>query len=439
MECDVIMKVPGTTMDISLKTNKIFAVDQGVMKRIKYAGRTFMEVLEELQRFAYLRGYNAPTTILKFILKRIGLPDVEVFPSEDELTKDDITELSKALNIVDSLKDEFLSATPEPIVPEDLKNYTVIKPKQSDDFTLEGIAPDDTMPIDVTPDAPIEAEAAAETPAFDRSSIWDDVPQSEEAVKLIYNFHWENLPVNTPTPRTKSSEEQETKKPKFIWDDEGELESFEDVRPTEEPAPELLGDSHELKSLFLGEAQVGVKSILFECNLKEAEDLSYVYRDVVQHDENLVGVNVWTFEGSQAARIPRQEFFTGTGIAVLVYSVADRWSFDSLDFWIKELTSVFLVPPPMIIVGNKTDLRDHPVYGEDDEFEPPVTTAEGEEFCKKMANELGENGEAHPIVFMETSSITGAGISDLLSTMIDLWLTSERPSMPAVESHVIKR
>jgi hypothetical protein len=49
MECKTVMKVPGTTMDISLKTDRIFAVDQGVMKRIKYAGRTFMEVLEQPQ------------------------------------------------------------------------------------------------------------------------------------------------------------------------------------------------------------------------------------------------------------------------------------------------------------------------------------------------------------------------------------------------------
>ncbi|MHA2384949.1 MAG: hypothetical protein ACXAEE_01925, partial [Candidatus Thorarchaeota archaeon] len=407
------MKVPGTTMDISLKTNTIYAVDQGVMKRIKYAGRVFMEVLEELQRFAYLRGYNAPTTILKFILKRIGLPDVEVFPSEDDLTKEDIVELSKALNVVDSLKDEFLSPSGKPIVAEDLTNYVVITPKKSGDFTLEGIISEDVKPVDVIPEAPIEAEASTETPPAEKPSIWDDVPQSEEATKLIYNFHWENLPTNTPTPRTQASEEGETKRAKFIWDDEGEMESLEDIRPTEEPAPELLGDSHELKALVLGESQVGVKSILFECNLKEAEDLPYIYRDVVDHEDNVIGINVWTFEGSQAARIPRQEFFTGTGVAVLVYSVADRWSFDSLDFWVKELTSTFLVPPPIIIVGNKTDLRDHPVYGDEEEFDPPVTTEEGEEFCKKMANELGENDEAHPVLFMETSSITGAGISDL--------------------------
>jgi GTPase SAR1 family protein len=324
------------------------------------------------------------------------------------------------------------------IVDEDLKNYVVITPKKSGDFTLEGIIEEDAKPEDVIPETPIEAEASTVTPPAEKPSIWDDVPQSEEAVKLIYNFHWENLPTNTPTPRTQSSEEAGPKRAKFIWDDEGEMESLEDVRPAEEQAPELLGDSHELKALVLGESQVGVKSILFECNLKEAEDLPYIYRDVVDHDDNVIGINVWTFEGSQAARIPRQEFFTGTGVAVLVYSVADRWSFDSLDFWVKELTSTFLVPPPIIIVGNKTDLRDHPVYGDEEEFDPPVTTVEGEEFCKKMATELGESGTAHPIIFMETSSITGAGISELLSTIIDLWLTNERPSMPSVDSHVTK-
>ena len=435
------MKVPGTTMDISLKTNRIYATDQGVMKRIKYAGRTFMDVLEELQRFAYLRGYNAPTTILKFILKRVGLPDVEVFPSQDDLTKEDMLELSRALNVVDALKDEFLSPLGTAEVPEELKNYVVLKPKKADDFTLDSIIPEDFQPAFVAPEAPAEApiEASIDSPIVEKSSIWDDVPQSEEAVKLIYNFHWENLPVNTPTPRTKASEEPESKRAKFIWDDESEMESLEAVQPSEESAPELIGDSHELKALFLGEQQVGVKSILFECNLKEAEDLSFVYRDVVEREDNLVGINVWTFESSQAVRIPRQEFFTGTGIAVLVYSVADRWSFDSLDFWVKELTSTFLVPPPIIIVGNKTDLRDHPVFGEEEEFEPPVSTEEGQEFCNKIAKELGESGTSHPMVFIETSSVTGKGISELLNSIIDLWLASERPSMPSVESHVIER
>ncbi|MFX0107777.1 MAG: hypothetical protein ACFE7R_05820, partial [Candidatus Hodarchaeota archaeon] len=405
MERSVVMMVPGTTMDISLKTNRIYATDQGINKRIRYAGRSFSDVLEELQRFAYLRGYNTPTSILKFIIKRLGLPDVDVFPSEDELTKDDVLELSRALNVIDTLKDEYLSPSGQAEITEELRNLIILKPDSSEDIKIK------------LPEKP-------------KPSIWEDVPQSEEAVELIYSFHWENLPVNTPTPRTQASEESGTKKKKFIWDDEGEMESLEDIKPTAERVPELLGDSHELKALFLGEAQVGVKSILFECNLKEAEDLSCVYRDVIENDDNLVGINAWTFEGSQAARIPRQEFYTGTGIAVLVYSVAERWSFDSLDFWVKELTNTFLVPPPIIVVGNKTDLRDHPVYSEEEAFEPPVTTEDGQAFCTKIAKQLGENGTPHPVLFMETSSITGKGISELLTSMVDLWFASERPSMP---------
>ncbi|MHA2376153.1 MAG: hypothetical protein ACXAB9_08290 [Candidatus Thorarchaeota archaeon] len=364
------MLVPGTTMDIRLKTNKIYATDKGVVKRIKYAGRTFQEVLEEIHRFAYLRGYNTPASILKFMVKRLGLPDVDVFPSEDVLTKEDILELSRALNMVDQLKDEFLSPLGSAKSLDEAQGNIILKPEEV---------------------AEIQQELISES----KPGIWDDVPQSEEAIKLIYSFHSENIPVNAPTPRTKTSIEGDTKQKKFVWDDPNEMDTLQIIKEAEEETSESVQETLGLKVLFLGEQQVGVKSILFECNLKlgtadASEDGTsskpFIYTDVVEHDDELVGVNVWTFENTQDARIPRADFFTGAGAAVLVYSVADRWSFDSLDFWIKELTNTFLIPPPIIIAGNKTDLRDHPVQGEEDEFELPVTTEEGEEYCRKICN-----------------------------------------------------
>ena len=81
------MLVPGTTMDISLKSGHIDIVDTGVVKRVKYCGRTYADVLSEIQRFAYLRGYNTPPAILKFIMKRVGLPDTESFSDGEELTR----------------------------------------------------------------------------------------------------------------------------------------------------------------------------------------------------------------------------------------------------------------------------------------------------------------------------------------------------------------
>ncbi len=424
------MRVPGTTIEISLKTNRIYVVDKSITKRVEYAGRTLKEVLEEIQRFAYMRGFNTPSTILKFILKRIGLPDVDVFPTDDDLTKDDILEFSRALNVVESLSDQFLSPSGTSTIPDEIKNiYTNVAQSP------EAAKP---QPVAVTPER--------------RSSIWDDVPQSEEATKLIYSFHWENLPVNTPTPRTEAK--SKPKKQRFNWDEPVEVEGVKELAPegdavhTSEVIAETDEELLQLKVLFLGEQRVGVKSILFECNLKlghhehtveSSKDKPYIYSNVVDHDGKNVQVNVWTFEKSMEARLPRTDFFTGSGIAVIVYSSADRWSFDSLDFWMKELSNTFLIPPPVIIVGNKADLRDSLYASDEEEFETPVTTEEGREFCTRAAKQLGVNGQSHPLLFMETSSVTGQGIAELLNNIVDLWLTNERPSMPAVESHTVSK
>jgi GTPase SAR1 family protein len=104
---------------------------------------------------------------------------------------------------------------------------------------------------------------------------------------------------------------------------------------------------------------------------------------------------------------------------------------------VREVSNAFLIPPPIIIVGNKTDLRDHPVYDdEDDEVDIPVSKEEARAYCEEVAKTLGENGQSHPLFFIETSTITGEGISELLKKIVDFWQANERPSMPATEQHV---
>lgn len=374
--------------------------------------------MEEIQRFTYLRGFNVPATILKFILKRIGLPEVERIPGEEQLTKDDLLELSRTLTALDSLKDEFLSPFRSSEVPEEITRSLLIH-------------------------TPIQDNVKIEVQEEQKASIWD-LPLSEEVTGLIYSFHSENIPVSTPTPRTESTTETK-KSQKFLWDDPEAVEQLEELVPAEnvqvEPSSELL----DLKVLFLGERGVGIKSILFECNLKitndsKSQNLSeaqtLTHSNIVAINDQNVRLDAWTFPQGLEKKIPKTEFYTGTGIVVLVYSVADRWSFDSLDFWIREVTNTFLIQPPIIIVGNKTDLRDHPVFDDEDEMDAPVTTEEAQEFCNQIARRIGDKNQVHPLFFMETSSVTGQGISNLLEKIIDFWLSNERPSMPAVEEQV---
>jgi GTPase SAR1 family protein len=420
-----IMQIPGTNLEVTSKVDRVYITHEGVIKRVKFTGRSFRDVMEEVQRFAYLRGFNVPATILKFILKRIGLPEVERIPGEEQLTKDDLLELSRALTALDTLKDEFLSPLRKAEVPEEIRKSLLVDSHSHEDITSEVLV----------------EMAHVET----KQTIWD-LPQSEEATELIYSFHAENIPVSTPTPRTASESEAAPSTAKFIWDDPDALELVADLHPEDKVSTEASSEMNALKVLFLGERGVGISSVLFECNLKETNEVAaksvqeteaQAHSNIVRFDDKNVHLDAWSFPQGLETKIPKTEFYTGAGIVVLVYSVADRWSFDSLDFWVREVSNTFLVPPPIIIVGNKTDLRDHPVFDdEDDELDTPVTTEEAQEFCDQVSKRVGGKDQSHPVFFMETSSVTGQGISNLLDKIVEFWFTNERPSMPAVEEHV---
>jgi len=414
-----IMQIPGTNLEITSKVDRVYIAHEGVIKRVKFTGRSFKDVMEEVQRFAYLRGFNVPATILKFILKRIGLPEVERIPGEEPLTKDDLLELSRALTALDSLKDEFLSPFRTIEVPDEIKRSLIA-------------------------DSPGREDLKPKIDVEKKQTIWD-LPLSEEVTELIYSFHSENIPVSTPTPRTQSESEPASSSVRFIWDDPDAVEQIADLSPDEQAPAEIGSELLDLKVLFLGERGVGISSILFECNLKSANEIAVqtssetqtpTHNNIIKFDDKNVRLDAWTFPQSLENKIPKTEFYTGSGIVVLVYSVADRWSYDSLDFWVREVSNTFLIPPPIIVVGNKTDLRDHPVFDDEDELDTPVATEEAQEFCDQIGKRIGGNGQSHPVFFMETSSVTGQGISNLLDKIIEFWLTNERPSMPSVEERV---
>ncbi|MHA2353208.1 MAG: hypothetical protein ACXABX_08825 [Candidatus Thorarchaeota archaeon] len=411
------MQFPRTNIEVSLKTNGIYLRDPATTRRVRIIGRSFKEIMEDVQRFIYMRGFQVPPGIVKFMLKREGLPEVDIIVEKYELTDDDLLELEQTLKVLDGLKDEFLSPT--------------VITKLLDDVESALIVPSPTL-----------EDLKTDAPAPQKMSIWD-VPIDEEVQNLVYSFHPENISESVSTPRTQLSDD--AKPVKFIWDNPEVAAIIEEASETEKLASEVVSDFYDLKTLFLGEDGVGVNSIIYESNLKLGNDYSslnlpptnpFTFSNIVQNNEANVRVDAWTFQKSMEAKVPKTEFYSGSGIVVLVYSVAERWSFDSLDFWVREISNNFMIPPPIIIVGNKTDLRDHPVHDEGDEVDIPVSTEEARDYCNKVAKTLGEHGHSHPLFFIETSTITGKGISELLNKIVELWQANERPSMPATEQNV---
>jgi small GTP-binding protein len=108
----------------------------------------------------------------------------------------------------------------------------------------------------------------------------------------------------------------------------------------------------------------------------------------------------------------RRRYYEGCGGLVLAYSVVNRESFDNASKWLVEAHGFMGMLPPLVIVGNKIDLRpSHP------EAET-VSYKEGQAFTERFGEELNT-----PSIFVETSALTGENIDDaferLTKMMID--------------------
>ena len=109
------------------------------------------------------------------------------------------------------------------------------------------------------------------------------------------------------------------------------------------------------------------------------------------------------FDEAVKVGIQRKEFYESPDVVLVVYSVADRWSFESLTYWLKEIAVTNEVLPPIVVVGNKADLRTDTT---DDSGEPPISEKEGFDYAEELATTLARDGKIHPVAFIETSCTT---------------------------------
>ncbi|MFW9954248.1 MAG: Rab family GTPase [Candidatus Thorarchaeota archaeon] len=473
----VNLRVPGTTVTIALMPGFVEVRDKGlVKKKIKARNRSFGEVLEDLEVFFKFQGKILPPGVLEESLIAVGVPKAKMIISEqttvEKITREtervedieakpepvfsvqsleeneeqevpdikrdeeaphkrvvpgevtviddtDLPGIEDALSAVESLSDAFMAPS--------LENKTVEKPttnmKPQIRIALSGSeeivaasassATEPTRPLRETPVIESEDEATPRIEELEKAESIEDLEeaiiQAEDDEQILAMSDQEDRIIETEIQGSVSLEEataSRTKKtPKHA------------VRP-------LVG----AKVVILGEVGVGKHSIMERAGLKiqegpeiDGDPKQYIRSAIVQLEDYRVDINVWSFDDAVNARIPRKQFYAEANVIIIVYSVADRWSFESLDFWLKEATVKQIVPPPIILVGNKKDVRD---MGEPDPLEPPVTSDEGFKYAESLAKSIGVEGRLHPIAFIETSCLTGEGTEDVFRTASEFYVTS---------------
>ena len=433
------MIVPGTTIAVSLLPGYLEVRDKGVVqKKIKIKNRSFDEVLSDLQTYFDQRGKRLAPATLRDALVRIGLPQVRVIITETQEAvptppKEVVQGVVEAVAAAPERIEPAIVSAMEQTTPE-IKETVVVEPKPrgeplvGDDFqdiekalsAVEKLSdsfmapqtksqPPAPQKIGVKLKGSDEVIASAKTHAVARMSphLPENAAQDEGAERIRISATSSSGPTTAePTvslPFPKGTEET--------------VPTKRSERASRAPA-HIVKPLVRAKALILGEDTVGKHSVMAKAGLVSSESRPYVFERVFELEEHRVHLDVWCFDDAVKAKVSRKEFYGNANVAVIVYASSDRWSFESLDFWLKEMSLALAAMPPVVIVANKKDLRAVDAEREQE----PVSTEEGFAFAEQLAGKLGSEGKLHPVAFIETCSLTSEGVEDAFKTASDLFI-----------------
>lgn len=106
---------------------------------------------------------------------------------------------------------------------------------------------------------------------------------------------------------------------------------------------------------------------------------------------------IWDLAGQVKYQNIRGSYFMGAKGVMLVYDVTNRLSFDELNQWMDEFHRTVNEQTPIILVGNKIDLRETGISS--------ISTAEGEAKAQSLRDQFRTF-----VHFVETSAKTGENI-----------------------------
>lgn len=158
----------------------------------------------------------------------------------------------------------------------------------------------------------------------------------------------------------------------------------------------------DIKVVFLGESTVGKTSIIScfsqgDFNPEQTSTIGacFTMKKITLDDKTEIKLKIWDTAGQERFRALTPMYYRDADVAILVYAVDDRDSYEKLQRWIDDLSRDTKIMPPLIIVGNKIDLVDR----------RKVTSDEAERFA-----------ESAGATFLECSAKLKEGIEELFTT-----------------------
>ena len=164
------------------------------------------------------------------------------------------------------------------------------------------------------------------------------------------------------------------------------------------------GGLYRFKFVIIGNHEVGKTSLVrrFVENRFSHDYRATIGLNILSHSIEFFGNNIvyslWDVGAQMYFKRFRQTYYLGAQAAFIVFDLTNRKSLESVKEWFKELEDFIGGRGiPIIIIGNKTDLKDQRVINYDEGV--------------KIVNELSDKPNIK-ISYIETSALTGENVED---------------------------
>lgn len=153
------------------------------------------------------------------------------------------------------------------------------------------------------------------------------------------------------------------------------------------------------KLIIVGDSGVGKSCLTIKAIKNYFEDLyaptiGFEFLSFnIKLNEQTIKLQIWDTCGQEAYRSLINSFYRNASLAIIVYSIDNKNSFENLETWLNEIKTQSNPDIKIIVIGNKVDLEDL----------REVPKEKGENFCN-----------SHKLCFfMETSAKTGFNAQNL--------------------------
>ncbi|KAI8929622.1 ras family-domain-containing protein [Entophlyctis helioformis] len=149
------------------------------------------------------------------------------------------------------------------------------------------------------------------------------------------------------------------------------------------------------KVVLIGDSGVGKSNLLsrftrneFSMDSKSTIGVEFATRSI-EFDGKTIKAQIWDTAGQERYRAITSAYYRGAVGALLVYDISQQKTFESVERWLKELRDHADANIVIMLVGNKSDLKQLRA----------VPTEEAKEFASKSG-----------LLFMETSALDGGNV-----------------------------